>query len=350
MFPLYTIGQTGANRNETNSHSNSSGSLAFVYNGSVWKFKSGTSNLGPHSAITPICKLNSVFGHVLAYSPVLVHGSSVYGTIIGRNARSSSWKTVMYTGSDAYGAYKILWEWTAGKKRMRIAGGPIMQQNKYGSGEDTGFCYSRNGMLYGVTLEGGVLGGGTVFSFNPHSKAYALLHSFGGIGAGNVNNDGAHPSQQLACYGHKLFGTTCRGGKFGHGVLFRLVLKNHAFRVMHNFQSRAREYGEGLVLQPVLLTSDNLIVGCRPHGGSFGTGAIYSIQPNGTDYRVLHSFRPVEKQDRASNADGMEPLGLVPCSSGYIVGITSWGGKFDGGTVFEMRNDGSHFRVIYQDS
>jgi hypothetical protein len=45
----------------------------------------------------------------------------------------------------------------------------------------------------------------------------------------------------------------------------------------------------------------------------------------------------------------MNPLGIVQMQRNYLIGITSWGGRYGGGTVFEMRPDGTGFKVIEEE-
>ncbi len=76
-----------------------------------------------------------------------------------------------------------------------------------------------NGVYYGTTLHGGnpnCYGGcGTVFEFNPVSKAYRVVYRFAG-GA-----DGAYPSG-LAYLNGTVYGVAANGGAYGHGVIFSL--------------------------------------------------------------------------------------------------------------------------------
>ncbi len=77
--------------------------------------------------------------------------------------------------------------------------------------------------LYGTTQIGGVGGGSTAFALTPPSTPgqswqETTLHSFHG------GNDGAFIYGGLACgAGGILYGTSERGGAWGHGTVFSLT-------------------------------------------------------------------------------------------------------------------------------
>jgi uncharacterized repeat protein (TIGR03803 family) len=60
--------------------------------------------------------------------------------------------------------------------------------------------------LYGLTTAGGTNGNGTIYSYNPLTKAETPVYSFGGSG------DGAKPYGALCQSGSILYGTTSAGG------------------------------------------------------------------------------------------------------------------------------------------
>ena len=71
-----------------------------------------------------------------------------------------------------------------------------------------------DGILYGVTLQGGIEGNegfsfGTVFSITPHG-AYKQIYAFK-----SLPTDGNSPLSGLVVLGNLLYGTTSGGGKNG---------------------------------------------------------------------------------------------------------------------------------------
>ena len=79
-----------------------------------------------------------------------------------------------------------------------------------------GVTLDANGLLYGTTNQGGSAGAGTVFSLNPYTKAFALVHDF-------AISDGSQPAGGLiADAAGALYGVTAGGGR-GFGTIFRVV-------------------------------------------------------------------------------------------------------------------------------
>ncbi len=291
-------------------------------------------------------------------SPVLRIGKFVYGTLVTNPAARGSSQRVLYRMSVDGENLTILWKWTKGDhERLTFFGHTYtMYKNSSGDGSLAGLCEGNNGLLYGATIGGGSHGLGTIFSFNSKDGRYRLLYAFGTDLTNPTHRhkhldtrDGASPWQQLAYDGTYLYGTATLGGLYGHGVLFRLNPANSQFKVLHDFSSESRSTGEGNLPQRIIFVHSTTIVGVMPTGGKYGNGIIYAISTNGADYRVLHIFGPTSSTDRAINPDGMNPLGIVQMQRNYLFGITSWGGRYGGGTVFEMRPDGTGFKVIEEE-
>jgi uncharacterized repeat protein (TIGR03803 family) len=73
------------------------------------------------------------------------------------------------------------------------------------------------GNLYGTTEAGGPNGYGTVFSLNPLTTKFELLHSFDlSIDGGDVYTTLSRDAEG------NLYGTTSGGGAYGDGTVFRV--------------------------------------------------------------------------------------------------------------------------------
>jgi uncharacterized repeat protein (TIGR03803 family) len=79
--------------------------------------------------------------------------------------------------------------------------------------------------------------------------------------------------------------------------------------------------------------------------GSTDPGTVFDVREDGTE-RVLHSF--------TDPSDGRIPLGgltraVDTITRGYdsLFGTTGYGGKNGNGTVYELKTDGSAYRVVY---
>lgn len=95
---------------------------------------------------------------------------------------------------------------------------------------------------------------------------------------------------------------------------------------------------------PVLQAGDRRIFGTTFTGGVNNTGTIYSVLPDGTDFKVLRSFGSY-----IADADGRSPnAGLVLGSDGRLYGTAFYGGTNDSGTIFSLKQDGASFTTLYR--
>src|SRR5580692_5099667 len=70
------------------------------------------------------------------------------------------------------------------------------------------------GTLYGTTQKGGPASVGSVFAVNTDGSGYTVLHNF------TDEPDGSHPAAGLVLAGNTLYGVTVNGGTNGWGTLF----------------------------------------------------------------------------------------------------------------------------------
>lgn len=144
----------------------------------------------------------------------------------------------------------------------------------------SGLTKASNGILYGVTNEGGNAGFGVIYSFNPLTNAYAVLHHF--------NNDGAK-GKLLEYAPGILYGVGTIGGQFSEGQLFRFDLNTNTFTSLYSFNTAngAKPYG------PLIAGTSGLLYGTTSEGGLFNSGTIFSFDTAGNQYTVLHHFNGI---------------------------------------------------------
>jgi uncharacterized repeat protein (TIGR03803 family) len=82
-------------------------------------------------------------------------------------------------------------------------------ENPYGS------LFLDGNQLYGTTANGGSNGSGTVFVINTDGTGYARLHSFG-----STHHEGTKPIDNVILVNGMLYGMTTEGGTFGQGTVF----------------------------------------------------------------------------------------------------------------------------------
>ena len=142
----------------------------------------------------------------------------------------------------------------------------------------------------------------------------------------------------LTYYDSALYGVSYRGGDFGGGTLYSIKPDGTEYKLLHSFSD-----GSSLGINQV---SKVLPIGSRLYGttsGEIGSsnipGIAYSINLDGSDFQVVHAF---------SDATGMKPMaGLIEVGS-TLYGTTSRGGSNGGGTVFSMNLDGSNYQVLHE--
>jgi uncharacterized repeat protein (TIGR03803 family) len=170
-----------------------------------------------------------------------------------------------------------------------------------------------------------------------------VIYSFQG------GTDGTNPSTALITdQAGNLFGTTTDGGSGsctgGCGVVFELTPApggSWTETILYNFQggNDGAAPSAGLVFD----RAGNLY-GTTISGGPSFDGTVFQLTRSGGSWTetVLHSF---------SGSDGAYPVdSLVLDDAGNLYGTTVFGGKFSGGTVFQLAPSGDSWTesVLYE--
>ncbi len=192
-----------------------------------------------------------------------------------------------------------------------------------GSFPEAGLVFDAAGDLYGTTSAGGSNGSGTVFELvagKGGTWSEKVLHTFTG------NNDGGSPSSGTLVMdnGGHLYGATLAGGAHDYGVIYQLTPQSDGSwreNIVEAFPG-----GNGGFASFGGLAFDK--------SGNLFAAANYAVieltpQPNGTwSQRNIHNF--IGGTDGATAESG-----LTIDSAGNIYGTTFSGGLHRG-TVFEM--------------
>jgi uncharacterized repeat protein (TIGR03803 family) len=209
------------------------------------------------------------------------------------------------------------------------------------------------GNLYGVTEQRGKSNAGVIFEMTPVQGgwSYKVLHSF----CNEANcTDGALPTQGLSYLGQEsgalwdgkvpIFGTTSEGGVgtgYGNGIDYEITSAPISlYMVIHTFTS-------GIAPQRVLVTASGSLFGTTVAGGKYNHGLLYRLTPSGGTWTdaVLHNFCA-----NAQCTDGADPFGrLAMDAAGNLFGATRSGGancNVDCGVTFE-RPAGGGYQVTY---
>jgi uncharacterized repeat protein (TIGR03803 family) len=247
-------------------------------------------------------------------SPVglVVSGDIIYGT--ANRGGSTGNGSVFRVNTDGT-AFEILHNFVGGTND--------------GTGPATGLILSDN-RLYGTTYGGGSSGLGMVFAISADGTSYTNLHSFGGI-------DGAYPYPQatLVLLSNRLYGTTSGGGAGSNGTVFAVNTDGTGFTNLYGFTAADNSYGNiiGLVV------SGNMLYGTTTQGVSAGFGMVFALKTDGTGFTNLHSFN--------GRTDGGTPLSRLSLLGNTLYGTAANGGSSGSGTIFALNTDSTNFRILH---
>jgi uncharacterized repeat protein (TIGR03803 family) len=192
-------------------------------------------------------------------------------------------------------------------------------------------------ILYGTTFLGGA-GNGTVFSVHTDGTVFKVLHKF------TAGVDGAGPIGNLILAGNSLYGVAQSGGSLGAngGTIFAVNTDGSGFRILHSFppvDCNGCPNSDGASPSDGLILLGNVLYGTAQFGGDSGAGTVFAINRDGTDFATLYSF--------SGGGDGAYPRAGL-CSLGdTLYGTTFKGGNWDSGGIFSINTNGTGFMALY---
>src|SRR5580698_6390305 len=146
--------------------------------------------------------------------------------------------------------------------------------------------------------------------------------------------NGANPEGgSLTHLGNKLYGMTQDGTSSAlFGAIFSMDTDGSGYRVLFDFGGGTA--GDGPVNMS-LTFSEGKFYGLTYLGGINDSGLIFSIDTNGSDFRDIYNF---------GGRNGANPTGLLTLSGGTLFGTTNAGGLNHCGCVFKIDTNGSGYR------
>jgi uncharacterized repeat protein (TIGR03803 family) len=184
-------------------------------------------------------------------------------------------------------------------------------------------------ILYGMAFNGGVHGFGCIFSLDTAGVAYTDLYDFDSI-------HGSTPYGSLVLVGNKLYGETLWGGANNDGVIFSVNINGSNYKDLVDFNGKNGNSSIFGSLTPV----GAQLYGLTESGGDSNAGCIFSIDTNGSNYKVLYSFDSV--------IGGRYPIGSLTSSGDILYGTTSTADS--DGTIFSFNLSGLNGIPIAKDS
>ena len=210
----------------------------------------------------------------------------------------------------------------------KFAGGATDGANPYGS------LTFENGSLYGMTHLGGVSNDGAIFRMETNGTGFSLMHSFSGA------SDGRVPYGDLLTVGDRFYGMTGAGGSnSAQGTLFSIGTNGTGYQVLHTFRGAL---GDGGNPRGSLLELDGVLYGTTYDGGSNSNrGIVFRINSDGSGYEILRNFA-------GGSADGADPYsGDLVAFGDTLYGLTQFGGTNNSGTLFSLNTNGGDFAVLH---
>ncbi len=190
----------------------------------------------------------------------------------------------------------------------------------YNAGEGY-LMQASDGLIYGITQNGGANQDGQLFSYDPIQGIFKYLADFDALTTGSV------PLGVLTeAPDGKLYGVTHEGGICNYGTIFSYDLVGGGAII----QERCFDWNDGVEpFDGLVLATNGLLYGLTYAGGGSGDGVIYSFETGTGTYTMLHEFNTA--------AHGGKPYGrLFQASDGSLYGTASAGGLNGEGILFKF--------------
>ena len=177
--------------------------------------------------------------------------------------------------------------------------------------------------LYGTTWFGGAYDNGTIFYVATNGSTSGRLHDFyTPTYTSYINNyDGVFPSAKLICQAGTLYGTAENGGIYGGGTVFSVITNQPgSFTILHYFPTLVNgTNSDGAYSYSGLVLSGTNLYGTTFGGGTHGNGTVFAVSTNGLFFTNLYNFN--------GGNDGSAPHGGLTLSGNTLYGTTSAGGR-----------------------
>jgi uncharacterized repeat protein (TIGR03803 family) len=193
--------------------------------------------------------------------------------------------------------------------------------------------------FYGMCENGGTTDDGTAFSIKTDGTGYTVFHNFAGS-----PSDGGNPLAGFLLDGGVLYGTTSDGGAYlsGDGTAFSIAPDGSSQKILHSFS-----FGDGAGISSTLISDGSRLYGTTGIGGSgtslgfYGGGTVFAVDKDGSNFQTLYNL------DFASG--GMP--GDVVQDGERLFGFAGHGGRgalFNGGVIFTLNIDGTGYTALRQ--
>ena len=173
------------------------------------------------------------------------------------------------------------------------------------------------------------------------AQTFTNLHSFTAVSGPfpYTNSDGANPQGGLILSGTNLYGTAANGGRLGAGTVFTVNTDGTNYTILHTFTNSP----DGAYPEAGLILSGSTLFGTANGGGdSSSDGTVFKVNTNGSGFTNIYTF--------TGGTDGANPTAGLILSGTNLYGTTY--GNFSGnpggnGTVFKVNTNGTGFALLH---
>ncbi len=151
------------------------------------------------------------------------------------------------------------------------------------------------------------------------------------------SSDGVYPSGPFFTTGNRLYGYVQGSGSNPYDMMYSINPDGSNYTIVHKFSGGKSNGGE--IVSPLILL-DNQIYGITNRGGLSDSGVVFRIDPDGNNFKILHNCRG-DSIDGALSWSKLLPYG------NYLLGITKNGGLHGKGAIFKTSMDGSEYKILY---
>ena len=190
-----------------------------------------------------------------------------------------------------------------------------------------------NGLIYGIAEKGGLFDKGVIFEFDPVSNVLTKKFDFD-------STSGHTPTGTLIeATNGKLYGLTQYGGINNIGTVFEYDLAGNVYIKKYDFVESTGSRPQGSLIE----ASNGKLYGMTVWGGDSAVGVIF-------EYDIVNNI--YTKKVDLTIVNGSIPLGtLLEASNGKLYGVTSQGGNYRTGVIFEYDyNSNTYLKYVDLDA
>ena len=183
-----------------------------------------------------------------------------------------------------------------------------------------------------------------------YSKSFRILHHFDStVTCGYQSYGGSIIISNDIIYG---IGTKMDSLKtILNEVIYKMNIDGSGFEIVHEFSKRKlskyAKYYQNYGMGSLTIVND-VIYGSIRKGGEEEGGFIFSLNTDGTDYKLIHNFK-------WGDSEGFEPIGKLVYSDSVLYGVNlgwvnhgSENNEINPGIVYRIHSNGKFFKILYK--